>query len=452
MYWLSGRTRNDLFLLYCFDDVGRETDELRAFIARRSSDIAELRVRLREVRGDMDYPSWVRCEFAAQQFVEHTLPQPDWSSVTAALGELVGTGVDAVQRPWRLHVFRAITGAPGYEDRGRALVTVLQISHALADGRRAAALARALFAQNPQPVAGVREEGGASVGRMSGGTPSMGALGLLRFPGDFAATVVRGFHAARARRQLGELTASGELPGPGPDFVPSIVNRTVLEGQQDHQVRMMVFAAAALRVPGRTLTVIALTAISLALARHLSDRGAPIDRLGAQVPVALPRPPSGRKTYPRNNFRSVGVDLLADEPDLRRRADGIAEALADRRQRAQHPLLSAQDRVTAGLPAPLLRRDVDRYPLETVPPKIAGHTVVSSVDRGPADLAFGGGTVRFTAGFPAIGSVMHLTHGIHGIGDTITVSLHADPVTVPDLDSYAVLLRAALLEVVSALE
>jgi hypothetical protein len=47
MYWLSGRARNDLFLLYCFADSGRPTTELRALVARRSARIADLRVRLR---------------------------------------------------------------------------------------------------------------------------------------------------------------------------------------------------------------------------------------------------------------------------------------------------------------------------------------------------------------------------------------------------------------------
>jgi hypothetical protein len=56
----------------------------------------------------------------------------------------------------------------------------------------------------------------------------------------------------------------------------------------------------------------------------------------------------------------------------------------------------------------------DEEPIDTVPNSIAGHTVVSSVYRGPADLTFGGGRVLFTTGFPAIGAVMNLTHGVHG--------------------------------------
>ncbi|MCC3328093.1 hypothetical protein LK455_10315 [Nocardia abscessus] len=497
IYWLSKRTRNDLFLLYCFADRGRPTEELRAAVAERSARIADLCVRLRELPADIDYPAWTRCEFGAGQFLEHELVDRNWSRLLGALGDVLGTGVDAAVHPWRLHVFRSIADAPGLEGEP-ALVVVLQMSHALADGRRASAIARALFGgpQNPALQDGsragsaasgdmrARADGGvdaaggesstdrsvptarlsallagggevgsavAARGRMIGDAVSAGvssaglladsALALLRMPVRLSATAVRGYRAFRAQQRLAQLTEAGELPPPGPDFPPTLLNRSTAEGVRRHEARILVFPAEDLRVPGRTVTVVVLTAVSLALARYLADRGEPPERLGAQVPMAL-----AERTASRNNYRNLGVDLFVDEPDLRLRADKIAAALVDRRVRARHPLLSAQDRVTATVPAPMLRRDVDRYPLDAVPDSIAGHTVVSSVDRGAADLSFGGGDVRFTAGFPALGSVMHLTHGVHGLGDTVTVSLHADPAVLPDLDAYAAYLRAALLE------
>ncbi|WP_425297834.1 wax ester/triacylglycerol synthase domain-containing protein [Nocardia abscessus] len=497
IYWLSKRTRNDLFLLYCFADRGRPTEELRAAVAERSARIADLCVRLRELPADIDYPAWTRCEFGAGQFLEHELVDRNWSRLLGALGDVLGTGVDAAVHPWRLHVFRSIADAPGLEGEP-ALVVVLQMSHALADGRRASAIARALFGgpQNPALQGGsragsaasgdmrARADGGvdaaggesstdrsvptarlsallagggevgsavAARGRMIGDAVSVGvssaglladsALALLRMPVRLSATAVRGYRAFRAQQRLAQLTEAGELPPPGPDFPPTLLNRSTAEGVRRHEARILVFPAEDLRVPGRTVTVVVLTAVSLALARYLADRGEPPERLGAQVPMAL-----AERTASRNNYRNLGVDLFVDEPDLRLRADKIAAALVDRRVRARHPLLSAQDRVTATVPAPMLRRDVDRYPLDAVPDSIAGHTVVSSVDRGAADLSFGGGDVRFTAGFPALGSVMHLTHGVHGLGDTVTVSLHADPAVLPDLDAYAAYLRAALLE------
>lgn len=530
MYWLSRRTRNDLFLLYCFAESELGTDQLRATIAHRSATIPDLCVRLRPAPRDLAYPTWVPCPFDAEQFVEHRLPQTDWAHLEQALGEVLATGVDAAIHPWRIHVFRGITEAPLpssgegalFEDEPadsiRVTVAVLQMSHALADGKRAADLARALFApdteaveSSPQapaarphhrhasdsglPVSASGDDAHADRPGDDIGLPS-GALGsshpprltrhletnryeLFRtaveavrlvsaaaaIPLRMARTMAGGVSAFRAQRALGELTEAGELPEAGGGFAPSVVNGPGEVG--GHRVRMIVCPAAQLRPSRFSVTVVALTAVSIALERYLERRGALPDRLGAQVPMALPAPdPADRRDenivrraantiggfvrrapVPRNNYRSLGVDLCAGEPDPRRRAERIAADLAARRTRAIHPLLSVQDRVTASLPAPILRRDVDRYPIDTVPDALAGHTVVSSVYRGPADLTFGGAPVLFTAGFPALGAVMHLTHGVHGIGDTVTISVHADPETMPDLDFYADLLRTALDEV-----
>lgn len=541
MYWLAGRTRNDLFLLYCFDDAGHSFERLRADIADRVAIIDALRVRARDVPRDLDYPYWEPAEFDAEQVIEHQLAQPDRRHLEAALGELVGSVLDAGVHPWRLHIFRGIAGFGDRERavdfggappvaHGPALVVVLQMSHALADGRRAAEIARELFAAaeaaSGPPV--IRETSGA-LGAVRSGVSTASrdnlvamtqvslrkakgaAAAVLRLPVHLAEngirgyqsfrpqrtsagrgvadrlreavcsgaaarsvltswvsarwvdaaiavpwlpirmvrTAYRGYGAFQAQRELADLTAAGELPQPGAGFVPSRVNRIVASGDAVHGVRMLVYAASALRIPGRTVTVVVLTAVSLALGRYLESHGEQVRRLGAQVPMALS---DTAKAQAHNNYRSLSVDLSADVADLRERADKIAATLRDRRVRAQHPLLTAQDRVTEVVPAPLLRRDIARYPLDVVPESIAGHTVVSSVHRGPADLAFGGGRVRWTAGFPAIGSVMHLTHGVHGLGDTITVSVHADQATIPDLDVYTELLRAALDEVTRRLK
>ncbi|WP_280390978.1 WS/DGAT domain-containing protein [Nocardia brasiliensis] len=541
MYWLAGRTRNDLFLLYCFDDAGHSFERLRADVADRVATIDALRVRARDVPRDLDYPYWEPAEFDAEQVIEHQLAQPDRRHLEAALGELVGSVLDAGVHPWRLHIFRGIVGSGDRERaadfggappvaHGPALVVVLQVSHALADGRRAAEIARELFAAaeaaSGLPV--IRETSGA-LGAVRAGVSTASrdnlvtmaqvslrktrgaAAAVLRLPVHLAEngirgyqsfrpqrtsagcgvadrlreavcsgaaarsvltswvsarwvdaaiavpwlpirmvrTAYRGYGAFQAQRELADLTAAGELPAPGEGFVPSRVNRIVASGDAVHGVRMLVCAASALRIPGRTVTVVVLTAVSVALGRYLESHGEKVHRLGAQVPMALS---DTTKAQAHNNYRSLSVDLSADVVDLRERADKIAATLRDRRIRAQHPLLTAQDRVTEVVPAPLLRRDIARYPLDVVPESIAGHTVVSSVHRGPADLTFGGGRVRWTAGFPAIGSVMHLTHGVHGLGDTITVSVHADQATIPDLDIYTELLRAALDEVTRSLK
>jgi hypothetical protein len=62
-------------------------------------------------------------------------------------------------------------------------------------------------------------------------------------------------------------------------------------------------------------------------------------------------------------------------------------------------------------------------------------------------LSFGDAPVVLTAGYPALSPVMGLTHGVHGIGDTVAISVHAAESAFEagaDVDAYVRLLDAAL--------
>ncbi|MFD3462041.1 WS/DGAT domain-containing protein [Nocardia fluminea] len=464
MFWLSRRTVNDVFLLYSFAETDTATEELRAFIIARAERIPDLRIRLAEIPGDLGYPRWVPAEFTSQQFVHHRPDGLAWQALLADLGELLGTGVVATECPWRVHVFRSVHSAP--RSAQPVVVVVLQLSHALADGTRAAAIARALFGMavdeavvHSTPDAPVDNSAYHPVGPAKTFTQPVDAcgqpcgwiarrmdprvLGILRFPGQLAATVWRGRAAYRAQREVADRTAAGEVPAATAGFAPCALNPAAPVG--DHTVRMLVVEADDLRIPGKTVTVTALTAISRALVDYLTELGAQPERLGTALPMALPTPSAAR-----NNYRGLSIDLHIDEPDLRTRANLIAGDLATRRERALNPLLSAQDRVGEVVPAVLAVRDVERADLDSVPPSLDGNTVVSSVYRGQGDLAFAGAPVLFTGGFPALGTVMHLTHGVHGIGETITLSVHCDARVIPDPDRYLECLAVALDAVVAA--
>ncbi|MFD3706415.1 hypothetical protein ACFWUP_25020 [Nocardia sp. NPDC058658] len=460
MYWLSRRTANDVFLLYSFAETDSATDELRAIVAARAACIPDLRIRLREIPGDFGYPRWVPAEFASQQFVHH---QPDglsWQALLADLGELLGTGVVATEYPWRIHVFRGVRGAPRTSEP--VVVVVLQLSHALADGTRAAAIARALFGAavvHSTPGAPVDNSAYLPVGPAQTSTQPVETcgqpcgwiarrvdprwLGVLRFPQQLAATMWRGRAAYLAQRELADRTEAGEVPAAATGFAPCALNPAVAVG--DRSVRMLVMDATDLRNLGKTVTVLALTAISRGLCDYLTERGERPERLGTALPMALPT-----RGKARNNYRGLSIDLHIDEPDLRLRANLIAEELAARRERALNPLFLAQDRVGEVVPSVLAVRDVERADLDTVPAALDGNTVVSSVYRGADDLAFAGAPVLFTGGFPALGTVMHVTHGVHGIGETVTLSVHSDLRVMPDPDRYLERLTDALAAVVAA--
>jgi len=56
----------------------------------------------------------------------------------------------------------------------------------------------------------------------------------------------------------------------------------------------------------------------------------------------------------------------------------------------------------------------------------------------------GDAPVVLTAGYPALSPSMGLTHGVHGIGDTIAISVHAAESAIGDVDAYVDRLNVAL--------
>ena len=106
--------------------------------------------------------------------------------------------------------------------------------------------------------------------------------------------------------------------------------------------------------------------------------------------------------------------------------------------------MRAASRAFAVTPAPLLRWGVAQFDPTVRSPTVTGNTVVSSVNRGPADLRFGDAPVVVTAGYPALSPMMGLAHGVHGIGDTVAVSVHAAESAIGDVDEYVARLDAAL--------
>jgi hypothetical protein len=144
-----------------------------------------------------------------------------------------------------------------------------------------------------------------------------------------------------------------------------------------------------------------------------------------------------------NHFGNVGVGLYP-ELEFGERADRIAGDIAQRRRRAAHPAMLASSRAFAAVPASLLRWGVKQFDPRLRSPTVTGNTVVSSVNRGPADLRFGGLPVVLTAGYPGLSPMMGLTHGVHGIGDTVAISVHAAQSAIGDIDAYVERLEAAL--------
>lgn len=398
---MSAKVPNDEFGLFVFDGVADPVEPALEQVRRRASVCHDLRLRICD-DNPLRYPVWVSGPVSDSQLVVHG--GLDWSSCLDAVAALIDDQLDVSREAWRLHVFAPVAGVPG--SSGPATVAVLQISHALADGIRVAALAAWLFGR-AVPVAPIV-------------APRRGSL------------LLRSVDAARAHRQLVHDMDAGVLPAPSPPRAPLLSNaapvglrrvRTVLRGRNT--------------LADGTVTVSVLAAISTALAGYLRDRGDDPSELAAEIPMAHTGTRDGH-----NHFRNIGVSLHPELP-VARRAELIAAELVAGRRRAEHPAAIASRRSFASVPAPLLRWGVGKFDTGVRSPAVTGHTVVSSVNRGAADLRLGGAPVLFTAGYPALSPMMGLVHGVHGIGDTVAISVHAAD-SAGDIDDYVERLEHAL--------
>ncbi|OBK92922.1 DUF1298 domain-containing protein [Mycobacterium asiaticum] len=400
-YWMSAKVPSDQFLLYAFDGEPDDLDSALDRVRGRARACADLSMRVADDCAAR-YPRWVPTPAEPDQIVRQELTDDGWDGCLAAVAGLAARQLDIRQMAWRLHVFTPVHAIPGVSRPGT--VAVLQVAHALGDGARASAMAAWLFGR-PAPV------------------PTVAAT-RAGFPPRLAVA------AARAHRRLVRDTEAGLVPH-GVGLRPLVA--TNARPGADRAVRTLVRRRG--QIPGPTVTVGVLARVAEALAEWL---GGEVDSLGAEVPMVKPGPPLAY-----NHFGNAVVGLYPGLPRAER-MNRIAGDLADARRRFEHPATRASDRAFAAVPAALLRWGVSHFDPDIRPAQVAGNTVVSSVYRGVDDLRFGGAPVTLTAGYPALSSVMGLTHGVHGIGDTVAISVHAARSAVPDIDGYLRVLDAAL--------
>lgn len=404
-YWMSAKVPNDEYLLYAFDGEPADCSLAVEQVRRRAQACQELATRVRD-GNRLTYPEWVPAAVTPEQVIRHDLADDSWDGCLAAVMGLAGNQLDIRRMAWRVHVFTPVLGIPGVTGPGS--VAVLQVPHAVADGTRSSAMAAWLFGRAAR-------------------VPEVHRLGVGFGPW-------RAAEATRTHRQLVRDTRAGLL-APGLGTRPLLPTNARPDGARS--LRTLVRDRSQLRGP--TVTVGVLTAVSTALSNLL---GGADDSLAAEVPMAKP---GVRQAH--NHFGNVTVGLYP-KLSLDDRAQRIAADLANGRRRFQHPANRCADRAFAAVPAALLRWGVSQFDPDARPVEVAGNTVLSSVNRGAADLSFGDARVVLTAGYPALSPVMGLTHGVHGIGDTIAISVHAAESAFysegADIDAYLRLLDAAL--------
>ncbi|MGV9802881.1 WS/DGAT domain-containing protein, partial [Mycobacterium sp. NPDC003449] len=243
----------------------------------------------------------------------------------------------------------------------------------------------------------------------------------------------RAVRAARTHRRLVADERSGAVPAQAPSRP---ARRSNARPAGIRRVRTIVRPRGT--IAGPTVTVGVLAAVSTALGGQLRALGEDPEGLGAEVPMA-----KFGDRHAHNHFGNVGIGLYP-ELGVEDRVAHIVADFAQRRRRAAHPAMLAATRAFAATPAPLLRWGVAQFDPAVRSPVVTGNTVVSSVNRGAADLRFGAAPVVVTAGYPALSPMMGLTHGVHGIGDAVAISVHAAESAVGDIDAYVSRLETAL--------
>lgn len=416
-YWLAPKTRSDQFLLFAFEPIeSPDADVVCADPVDRARRIPDLNLVARDTFANLDYPYWAPAPARPDQVAMRTTADTGWQACLDDVASLiVEQQLDPRSEAWRVHLYPSVMGLPDGSARGS--VAVLQISHALGDGRGSAALARQLFGAPVDSV--VKSLGGAH-------GPARAAIrGAARLPIQWGVTAVRGWRAFRLSRN--------DPAGP-PAVSPGPLNATPGD---DRQLRAVVVDAERLRIGPHGVTVGAIIAISDALAAAgLIPDG---ERLVVELTIGR-----GGTGNAHNNFHTAAVDTHREITDRGRRADAVAASIEDARRRDAAPGRTASRLATEATPAFLMRWGTQAFDPAARSPVVTGHTVVSSVNRGAADLTLAGGRVLFTTGFPALSPMQGVTHGVHGIGSKVALSVTTSRQVLPDIDGYvSALLRVA---------
>ena len=405
-FWMSSKLPYEPCQLWAFEGVA-DLERVREQITSRARMCRELQLRAEESPLHIGYPFWVDGDVDPEkQIVEQPMREVSWLGCLEVIARIMDEPLDICEITWRVHVFPGIPDVPGAT--GLSTVAVVQVPHAVADGKRASAMATYMFGRDEMPPTPQPE-------RRSALLPAL-------------------VNDRRLRRELARDIASGKQPAPK-EWVHPLRTQDRPAGKR--WVRSIVRHRSDLPA-NVTVTVGAMSAISEALAGYLGDRGEDTSVLAAGVPVARPGPPTAN-----NNFDYTMVGLYPEA--TREERLSLIEAELDLRRRERlHPSFAAKDRAFAAIPPSVRRVGIRLINENKRFEKVPAHTNVTSMNRGRADLELDGGRVFLTASYSAHNPMCGLTHGVHGIGDTVAISMYAAESAIPDIDEYLDRLDAAL--------
>ncbi|TQC44360.1 wax ester/triacylglycerol synthase family O-acyltransferase [Rhodococcus sp. WS4] len=429
--------------LYIFDtstdpDGAMKPDEVRAFIAERVPATSVLTRKLQRVPLDLEHPSWVKDpEFDVGDHVETTdADGGGWSGLRGIASDFVGRGLVLHRPPWEMQV---VTGLVDIDGAAEAAAVLMKFHHSVGDGAVTLELARQLFASIPTK---------GSPGTLGGDKASSGvrsAVRALTTTPKQLRTFVRGIRdvGAAAREVKAEVEA-GEIQPPPRTRPATRFNRSVTPGRSFDAASFMLDDVRSVKEAAGNVTIndVALTIVAGALRGYLREVGEePEESLAANVPMSLR---SLEHLDSANQFTPLQVELHTDIADPLERLRAVHTSAARERDRKQRDAVLRSESlvdVTPGFvvrPMSWLSAKLPT-PSATVP---NAHVGVTNVARGGKDMWLRKARAVSTYGAAALSERQGLTHAVHSLDNTLTISVLTDPTIMADPAHYVGLIRS----------
>lgn len=401
--------------------------------------------RIRRVPGGLEHPYWEpAANFDIRDHVRVTpISEPGWSPLHEHLGALLTTRMDLSRPPWEMHFYSGVEGLDICP--GRSTAVVLKAHHSAGDGLAVLDLAQRLFSEEARPSS-VRPAAPLLRGRML-------AASVLRLPAQirrFAKDVPGNRAAGRTVRQAqttGEVAASPQQ-SPATRFNGKVSGSGCIASMTLPRQRIRGIKAA---VPGATVNDVLLAAVGGGLARYLSEKAEPHGgSLVAMVPRSMRTVESWESA---NQVVVLSVDMHTDVADPLERVARIARSSQGEKRRSSHVAVRRLAAAMETAPPPLLRsiaytrkrntHDLDRPRYQ--------HTMVSNMPFAVEGLTLNGApAVAVVGGQPPVDGD-GLRHFVVAAADGgLTVTVMADPATMPDVHHYLQLVRESFADLVSA--
>ena len=425
------------------EDGELRLDEVRARVAERLHLFPRFRQRVRQVPLGAGLPVWVDDEgFDIARHVRTArLEQPgDREVLLEACEELQATPLPRDRPLWELWF---LTGL----DDGRVAM-VEKVHHAMVDGVSGVEVAAALLdltPDAPRPVAPAWTARPAPGWARLMADGAAGALGLpLALARDAASLALRpadlvGRVAALADTAVIGLTAGGPR------------NRTSLHRQVgDRRLLRPVRAPledlrTAAHALGVTVNDMVLAAVAEGIRALLLSRGEDVDDLHLHVLVPVSVRTDDQHLDLGNRVAALVVPLPIGAGSALARVCEISNATRDRKRhhQAEHTelLLDAADRLPAGLVS-LIARSIHHQPLVD--------TVVTNIPGPPVPLWFAGARMVESVPIVPLGGNLTVSIAVLSYDGTVTIGVHADAETCPDVEILADGMAGALDELVTA--